>query len=228
MNKKDFLTIGCAILITGTILGTSRNMPVNVVSAGNDITVSEATVASENNIEVAEEATDIAETIGGEGTEESDVVEEVTEEVEEVPAEFIELNTKYQELDGITPPQFTGEVIAYIGDLAVTDEDVWFMQRMCMSESGGEPYVGKIAVVETAINNARKNGVSIAQTITTSGKYSTANNGEPNAEVLRAVDYAIYGEDLFPSNMTAFKLNGYHSFGTPYTVIGSHYFSCVD
>lgn len=109
----------------------------------------------------------------------------------------------------------------------VTDEEYNLLLRVCMSECGGkygEPLDGKIAVVETILNRSDIFDMSIEEVVYQPNQYSVADNGEPDETVIEAVDIAL-SSNTYPDDMIYFRTNRYHSFGTPYKKIGSHYFS---
>ena len=61
------------------------------------------------------------------------------------------------------------------------------------------------------------------------GAFSSWGNGSVEAapiddECLEAVQDAV-NERIFPDSVVYFREGRFHSFGTPYTVIGHHYFS---
>lgn len=106
----------------------------------------------------------------------------------------------------------------------VTEEEYKLLLRVCMSEAGNQPLEGKIAVVETVLNRVDMGKGSIEEVITAKRQYSTADNGEPNAECYKAVDIALSG-DMYPDTMIYFRTEHYHTWGIPYEKIGDHYFS---
>lgn len=109
----------------------------------------------------------------------------------------------------------------------VTDYEYELLCRVCMSEAGGkygEPFIGKVAVVETILNRVDMGRGTIEEVVFEPNQYSTADNGEPDETVIEAVDHALK-EDLFPDNMIYFRVGRYHGFGKPYEKIGNHYFS---
>lgn len=106
----------------------------------------------------------------------------------------------------------------------ITDREYQLLVRVCMSEAGNQPLVGKIAVVETVLNRVEMGRGTIEEVITAKRQYSTADNGEPNDECYEAVDKALAG-DMFPDTMIYFRTKHYHTWGIPYEKIGDHYFS---
>lgn len=111
----------------------------------------------------------------------------------------------------------------------VTDEEYQLLLRVCMSECGGiyggEPLQGKIAVVETILNRVDMGMGTIEDVIAAS--YSTVDNGEPDETCVWAVNMALR-RNHFPDNMIYFRTDHYHTFGSPYRQIGSHYFSLAE
>ena len=119
--------------------------------------------------------------------------------------------------------------IVFIGneETEVTPEEYKLLLRVCMSECGGkygEPLEGKIAVVETILNRCDIYGKTIEEIVSEPNQYSTANNGEPDETVEKAVDIALR-ENIYPDDMIYFRTGRYHGFGIPYQQIGNHYFS---
>lgn len=105
--------------------------------------------------------------------------------------------------------------------------DIALMARVVMSEASTEPLVGKVAVASTILNRWRLWGKSIRDVINTPNQYSTQDNGKPTDECYVAVYLAMEG-GLFPENMIYFRTGRYSDYGTPYVVIGNHYFSCEE
>lgn len=110
----------------------------------------------------------------------------------------------------------------------ITDEEYALLARVCMSETGGkwgEPFEGKVAVLETILNRVDMGWGTIEEVVTQKYQYSMADNGEPDYTVYEAVDYVLNNERMYPSNMLYFRTKHYHTFGEPYQKIGNHYFS---
>lgn len=119
------------------------------------------------------------------------------------------------------------EVVEETYVFQVTDEEYDLLLRVCMSECGGkygESFEGKVAVVETVINRCEMYGKGVKDIVYAPKQYSTIDNGEPDATVYEAVDYAL-SHNTFPDDMIYFRTKHYHSFGTPYEQIGNHFFS---
>lgn len=124
-------------------------------------------------------------------------------------------------LDEIEPLESTTAI-------EVTDEEYELLARVCMSETGGkwgEPFEGKVAVLETILNRVDMGWGTITEVVTKKNQYSMANNGEPDYTVYEAVDYVLNNERIYPPNMIYFRTKHYHTFGEPYAKIGNHYFS---
>ena len=110
----------------------------------------------------------------------------------------------------------------------ITVEEYALLARVCMSETGGrwgEPFEGKVAVLETILNRVDMGWGTIEEVVTQKYQYSMANNGEPDYTVYEAVDYVLNNERMYQSNMLYFRTEHYHTFGQPYKKIGNHYFS---
>lgn len=108
---------------------------------------------------------------------------------------------------------------------ALTQYNIDLLARVCMSEAGNEPYIGKVAVVMTVLNRCDAYGMTTEQVVYQPDQYSTADNGKPTEECYSAVAFAIENRNIFPADMMYFRKNHYHTFGVPYTPIGEHYFS---
>ena len=138
------------------------------------------------------------------------------EAVETLPSEVEAVYlTEIQPLESITTRE-------------ITEEEYELLARVCMSETGGrwgEPFEGKVAVLETILNRVDMGWGTITEVVTKKNQYSTANNGEPDYTVYEAVDYVLNNERMYPSNMLYFRTKHYHKFGEPYKQIGNHYFS---
>lgn len=106
----------------------------------------------------------------------------------------------------------------------ITDREYQLLARVCMSEAGNQPLVGKIAVIETVLNRVDMGRGSIEEVIYAKHQYSVADNGEPNSECYEAIDIALAG-DMYPDTMIYFRTKHYHTWAIPYKKIGDHYFS---
>ncbi len=140
---------------------------------------------------------------------------------ETVDKEIIEVANEEPYLSEIEP-------LESISERQITDEEYALLARVCMSETGGkwgEPFEGKVAVLETILNRVDMGWGTIKEVVTAKYQYSMANNGEPDYTVYEAVDYVLNNERMHPSNMIYFRTKHYHTFGQPYMKIGNHYFS---
>lgn len=107
----------------------------------------------------------------------------------------------------------------------LTQYNIDLIARVCMSEACNEPFMGKVAVAMTVLNRCDNWNMTTESVVYQPHQYWTGNNGIPTEECYSAVAFAIENRDIFPSNMMYFRNKHYHTFGTPYTVIGNHYFS---
>ena len=107
-----------------------------------------------------------------------------------------------------------------------SEKDIALLQRVTMSESGNQPLKTKVAVAQTIINrvNSGKYGDTISDVVYAKYQYSTTNNGEPNKEVISAVEEAI-NNTPYPNNMYYFRQSHYHTWAIDYKQIGDLYFS---
>lgn len=139
------------------------------------------------------------------------VTQKPTEEPQmEVEREFIELPWDFGTVEEET---------------ALTQYNVELLARVCMSEAGNEPFLGKVAVVATVLNRCDNWGLTTEEVVYSPNQYWLGNNGAPSEECFQAVAFAIENRDIFPADMMYFRNKHYHSFGKPYTQIGAHYFS---
>lgn len=107
----------------------------------------------------------------------------------------------------------------------LTQYNIELLARVCMSEAGHEPFIGKVAVVTTVLNRCDNWNKTTEEIVYAPNQYWTGNNGTPTEECFSAVAWAIENRDIFPADMMYFRKNHYHSFGKPYMIIGAHYFS---
>lgn len=107
----------------------------------------------------------------------------------------------------------------------LTQYNIELIARVCMSEAGYEPFIGKVAVAMTILNRCDNWGQTTEQVVYSPNQYCTKNNGAINEECYSAVAFAIENRDIFPSDMMYFRNKHYHTFGKPYMQIGAHYFS---
>ena len=99
------------------------------------------------------------------------------------------------------------------------------IERVVMGEAGTEPYIGQVAVAATILNRCEAWGKTTEEVIYQKNQYYTGYSGEISESVKKAVAEAVSNRELFPADMYYFRTGHYHTFGTPYTVIGAHYFS---
>lgn len=125
-----------------------------------------------------------------------------------------------------TSYKVNGRSIEYI-----TQEEFDFLVSIVSAESRGEPFEGQVAVVDVILNrvDAEWYPDTITGVITQEGQFESYWAGHyktaPSTEsVIKAVLYALENRTL-PKDIVFFRADYYHSWGTPYTVIGNHYFS---
>lgn len=100
------------------------------------------------------------------------------------------------------------------------------MAAVVMAESGGEKFIGKVAVAAVILNRSKVRGISIPDIITETDQFVYPYYGTVSTACYEAVDYALEHRDLFPVNMIYFRNTKFHeNFGEPYLQIGGHYFS---
>lgn len=117
----------------------------------------------------------------------------------------------------------------------ITPDEVALLNRVVMSEAGGESVYAQEAVA-TVILNRWQNPDNYAETIRgvifETGQFSTHDNGAPTVSVRVAVHNAItyYNTEFMclPYQVYYFRSGHYHDFGTPYCEISHLYFSLPD
>ena len=110
-------------------------------------------------------------------------------------------------------------------ELSQPEDDTALIARVVQAEAGNQPFVGKVAVAMTILNRMDMYEQTAEEVIYADGQYaSPASIWDEESE--RAVEFAKENRELFDSNMIYFRTKYYHSFGEPYCIIGSHYFSC--
>lgn len=109
-----------------------------------------------------------------------------------------------------------------------TEEEIRLVERVVYAEAGAEPLVGQVAVAATILNRAELRDMTIEQVVYEQNQYASPTKGIVGANTVLAVEKAINDRELFPFNMIYFRTKHYHTYGKPYTVIGSHYFSIDD
>lgn len=107
----------------------------------------------------------------------------------------------------------------------LTQYNIELLARVCMSEAGNEPFLGKVAVVATVLNRCDNWGLTTEEVVYAPHQYWLGYNGTPSEECFQAVAFAIENREIFPTDMMYFRNKHYHTFGKPYTQIGAHYFS---
>lgn len=110
-----------------------------------------------------------------------------------------------------------------------SQEDIDLLNRMDMSEAAREPFDGKQAVAQVAINRVRSPLFPNTLAEVLDGQFSLQDNGEPSQECKDAVKWAIEHQNAFPLDMYWFKNGDYfdevEGKRYDYTKIGNHYFS---
>ncbi len=123
-------------------------------------------------------------------------------------------------------PVYGRESIDYI-----SLEDFELMGKTVFAEAKAEEFAGQVAVAEVILNRVESENFpdTVEEVIKQDGAFSTWGNGSVESapfddECLEAVQDAV-NERIFPDSVVYFREGHFHSFGTPYTVIGRHYFS---
>lgn len=110
-------------------------------------------------------------------------------------------------------------------------DDFELMAKTVFAEAKTEDFEGQVAVAEVILNRVESENFpdTVEEVIKQRGAFSSWGNGSVEAaplddECLEAVQDAV-NERIFPDSVVYFREGHFHSFGTPYTVIGHHYFS---
>lgn len=106
-------------------------------------------------------------------------------------------------------------------EIVLTDEEL--MARVVHKEAEVEPMIGKVAVVSVILNRCDAWGETVESVIFEKDQFTISDTYTDDD--MRAVEIAQKVRDLFPQNMIYFRNQHFHTFGTPYMVIGGHYFS---
>jgi len=109
----------------------------------------------------------------------------------------------------------------------VTDEEIELLARVVMSESSICDIDVKYAVATTIVNRVLSDDFpnTVTEVVYQNDAYSTQDNGEPNEECRKAVEWALTYQEVFPNTMYYFRTDHYHTFGTPLVKLGNMYFS---
>ena len=110
-------------------------------------------------------------------------------------------------------------------------DDFELMGKTVFAEAKTEEFEGQVAVAEVILNRVESENFpdTVEEVIKQDGAFSSWGNSSVEAaplddECLEAVQDAV-NERFFPDSVVYFREGYFHSFGTPYTVIGHHYFS---
>jgi hypothetical protein len=105
-------------------------------------------------------------------------------------------------------------------------ERLELVARVVCSESGNQPFVGKVAVATTVINRSEHYSLPIEDIVNAPKQYVCGLYY--TEECMDAVEFAINNRELFPRDMMWFRTGHYHDFGKPYVMIEDHYFSKLE
>lgn len=110
--------------------------------------------------------------------------------------------------------------------IEVTQEDIDLMARVVMSEASICDIDTKYAVASTIVNRVLSEDFpnTVFEVVHMDYAYSTQDNGEPNADCYKAVEWALKYR-VFPTEMFYFRTGRYHDFGKPLVHIDGMYFS---
>lgn len=110
--------------------------------------------------------------------------------------------------------------------IEVTDEEIELMKRVVMSEASICDVDTKFAVAATIVNRVLSDNFpnTVTEVVFQPNAYSTADNGEPDAECEMVVEWALKYQP-FPTNMVYFRTDHYHDFGYELFALNNMYFS---
>lgn len=138
-----------------------------------------------------------------------------------------------EEFEEWVKPHIEGMVPVYAraGIDYISLDDFELMGKTVFAEAKTEEFEGQVAVAEVILNRVESENFpdTVEEVIKQDGAFSSWGNGSVEAaplddECLEAVQDAV-NERFFPDSVVYFREGHFHSFGTPYTVIGHHYFS---
>lgn len=138
-----------------------------------------------------------------------------------------------EEFEKWVKPHIEGMVPVYgrAGIDYISLDDFELMGKTVFAEAKTEEFEGQVAVAEVILNRVESEDFpdTVEEVIKQDGAFSSWGNGSVEAaplddECLEAVQDAV-NERIFPDSVVYFREGYFHSFGTPYTVIGHHYFS---
>lgn len=138
-----------------------------------------------------------------------------------------------KEFEEWVKPHIEGMVPVYgrAGIDYISLDDFELMGKTVFAEAKTEEFEGQVAVAEVILNRVESENFpdTVEEVIKQDGAFSSWGNGSVEAaplddECLEAVQDAV-NERFFPDSVVYFREGYFHSFGTPYTVIGHHYFS---
>ena len=138
-----------------------------------------------------------------------------------------------KEFEEWVKPHIEGMVPVYgrAGIDYISLDDFELMGKTVFAEAKTEEFEGQVAVAEVILNRVESENFpdTVEEVIKQDGAFSSWGNGSVEAaplddECLEAVQDAV-NERFFPDSVVYFREGRFHSFGTPYTVIGHHYFS---
>lgn len=138
-----------------------------------------------------------------------------------------------KEFEEWVKPHIEGMVPVYgrAGIDYISLDDFELMGKTVFAEAKTEEFEGQVAVAEVILNRVESENFpdTVEEVIKQDGAFSSWGNGSVETaplddECLEAVQDAV-NERIFPDSVVYFREGHFHSFGTPYTVIGHHYFS---
>lgn len=138
-----------------------------------------------------------------------------------------------KEFEEWVKPHIEGMIPVYgrAGIDYISLDDFELMGKTVFAEAKTEEFAGQVAVAEIILNRVESENFpdTVQEVIKQDGAFSSWGNGSVedapfDDECLEAVQDAV-NERIFPDSVVYFREGHFHSFGTPYTVIGHHYFS---
>ena len=116
--------------------------------------------------------------------------------------------------------------------VTVSEQDIRDIAALVYLEAGSSScsYELQKAIASVIFNQMKYYGLNAQQTIYRPGAFSPASRVKrttPSARCVMAVREVLETGCTLPDRVIAFQLNGYHSFGTPYTRIQNVFFTKV-
>ena len=137
---------------------------------------------------------------------------------------------EHMEATKATPTPKSGNNKSKRINVKVTEKDIRNIAALVYLEAGSCSYKCQKAIASVVFNRMVRYKKTATQAIYENGVFTVSGRvarTKPSAESLRAVRDVLNNGSIFPTRVTAFRNNRYHSFGKPYVAIDGVYFSWV-